>query len=101
MPAEDLAGETRTVAVVETPERIARSLHDTVIRRLFAASWSLHAAASLSGPPAQRDRIKQAIADIDEAIVDVRATIFALEWASVAGSREEVLPFPSARPLDA
>jgi signal transduction histidine kinase len=69
------AGE---IAVYEDRDRMARDLHDGVIQRLFAIGLSLQ---SLSVSPAGRgaaDGLSAAVAEIDETIRQVRATIFEL-----------------------
>ncbi len=69
------AGE---IAVYEDRERMARDLHDGVIQRLFAIGLSLQ---GLSVSPAGREAaegLSAAVADIDETIRQVRATIFEL-----------------------
>jgi signal transduction histidine kinase len=69
------AGE---IAVYEDRDRMARDLHDGVIQRLFAIGLSLQ---SLSVSPAGRDAaegLTAAVAELDETIRQVRATIFEL-----------------------
>ena len=69
------------VAVYEDRDRMARDLHDGVIQRLFAIGLSLQ---GLSVSPAGRslaDKLSGAVADIDETIRQVRATIFELGGA--------------------
>ena len=63
------------LAIAEDRDRIARDLHDTVIQRLFAPGLSLQAAI---GRPDTGDRIDQAVASIDDAIRDLRTSIFSL-----------------------
>jgi signal transduction histidine kinase len=72
------AGE---VAVYEDRDRMARDLHDGVIQRLFAIGLSLQ---GLSVSPAGKSvavNLSAAVADIDETIRQVRATIFELGGA--------------------
>ncbi len=63
------------VAVADEHDRIARDLHDTVIQRLFATGLGLQGAAERSDV---RDRIERAVTGIDEAIRDLRTSIFTL-----------------------
>lgn len=63
------------LAIAEDRDRIARDLHDTVIQRLFATGLSLQAAV---GRPDVNDRIDQAVVSIDDAIRDLRTSIFSL-----------------------
>ena len=63
------------LAIAEDRDRIARDLHDTVIQRLFATGLNLQAAI---GRPDVAERIDQAVASIDDAIRDLRTSIFSL-----------------------
>ena len=83
------AGE---VAVYEDRDRLARDLHDGVIQRLFAIGLSLQGlAATPAGRPVS-PALDAAIADIDETIRQVRATIFELGGAGNGrGIRAHVL----------
>jgi signal transduction histidine kinase len=72
------AGE---IAVYEERDRMARDLHDGVIQRLFAIGLSLQGlSVSPAGKPVA-DNLSTAVADIDETIRQVRATIFELGGA--------------------
>lgn len=74
-------------------ERIARDLHDTVIQRLFATGLSLQSSLSLVLDATLRERIEEAVGDLDATIRQVRATIFDLEQPerSEHGLRARVL----------
>ena len=63
----------------EDRERIARDLHDKVIQRLFATGLGLQAAASRTEADPVRDRLRLAIDDLDQAIREIRTSIFALQ----------------------
>lgn len=68
--------ETGTrLAVVDDRDRIARDLHDRVIQRLFASGLHLQAAL---GRPDQSERVAAVIDEIDEAIKEIRTTIFTM-----------------------
>jgi PAS domain S-box-containing protein len=81
----DLSAERRNAAIVAAAEsrmaisddrdRIARDLHDTVIQRLFATGLSLQAAIGRSDI---EQRVDTAVAGIDEAIRELRTSIFSL-----------------------
>lgn len=78
------------LAMLEDRDRIARDMHDHVIQRLFATGLSLQAAARLA-EPAVRDRLDEAVDDLDAAIKDIRRTIFELHRASPTRElREEI-----------
>lgn len=70
------------LAMLEDRDRIARDMHDHVIQRLFATGLSLQAAARLAEHSAVRDRLDDAVDDLDAAIKDIRRTIFELHRAS-------------------
>lgn len=72
----------RRVELLEDRSRIARDLHDHVIQRLFAAGLSLQAIAGGLGPGAASERITEQIRAIDEAIGQIRESIFALKTDS-------------------
>jgi PAS domain S-box-containing protein len=81
----DLTAERRNAAIVAAAEarmaisddrdRIARDLHDTVIQRLFATGLMLQAAI---GRVDIEQRVDSAVAGIDEAIQELRTSIFSL-----------------------
>ncbi len=85
------AGE---VAVYEDRDRLARDLHDGVIQRLFAIGLSLQGLAATPAAGAVSPPLDAAIADIDETIRQVRATIFELG----RGRERSRHPGPCARP---
>jgi signal transduction histidine kinase len=66
------------VAVLEDRQRIAADLHDIVIQRLFAAGMFLQGGASEADDPAVARRVNTAIEAMDNAIRDLRASIFEL-----------------------
>ncbi len=76
----DAQREKERLALLEDRDRIARDLHDLVIQRLFATGMSLQAVSrrpDLSA--ALRERISRAVDELDETIVEVRQSIFALQ----------------------
>ncbi len=82
----------REIAVYEDRDRLARDLHDTVIQRLFAIGLSLQTVggATAAGPVA--DRLAMLISEIDDAIRQVRSTIYELGAAHIdQGVRVNVL----------
>ena len=68
----------RDLVLTEERERIARDLHDTTIKRLFAVGLALQGAQRLLGRPEGGERLQQAIDDLDETIRQIRSTIFAV-----------------------
>ena len=87
--------ERERLAVYEDRDRIARDLHDLVIQRLFATGMTLQGALRGADLPAEAaGRISRSIDDLDETIVEVRQTIFALkepESEKPTGLRGQVL----------
>ncbi|MGE0727185.1 MAG: PAS domain-containing sensor histidine kinase [Acidimicrobiia bacterium] len=69
------------LALAEERERIARDLHDIVIQRLFATGMSIQAVA-MRCSDAVRPRLDGAVDAIDEAIRDIRSSIFQLSHAA-------------------
>lgn len=67
------AGATRRV--IEDHDRIAGGLNDAV-RRLFAAGLDLQAALGLISDQCTAGKISHALGEIDQAISDIRDTIF-------------------------
>lgn len=60
-------------------DRIARDLHDLVIQRLFATGMLLQGVNRLGDiPVGARERVEQAVDDLDETIKEIRQTIIAL-----------------------
>ena len=72
--AADSAELTRYL--VEDHDRIARGMNDVVIHRIFAAGLDLQAALGLIGDQRGTSQICHAIDELDQAIRDIRDTIF-------------------------
>ena len=68
----------RQLTLSEERERIARDLHDTTIRRLFAVGLSLQAARRILGQPEAGERVQAAIDELDGTIRQIRSTVFAV-----------------------
>ena len=73
--AQALSSAQARVAVADEHDRIARDLHDTVIQRLFATGLGLQGAADRNDV---RERIERSVIGIDDAIRDLRTSIFTL-----------------------
>jgi signal transduction histidine kinase len=80
-------------ATIADRERIARDLHDTVIQRLFAVGLSLQTTIRLVEDDSARDRLSQAVDDLDTTVRDIRAAIFELHTvqSSATSLRHRVL----------
>lgn len=89
--AELEEARTRTM-LAEDRERIARDLHDTVIQRLFADGLTLQAMLPRV-PEELRGRLQDVLDDHDDAIREIRTSIFGLgrSRAAESGLRRAVL----------
>lgn len=84
------------LAVYEDRDRIARDLHDVVIQRLFAAGLTVQG-LQRHLPPEVRAAGELVVADLDEAVRDVRGAIFSLQQPrSPSGLRARVLQVAAA-----
>jgi signal transduction histidine kinase len=63
--------------LTEDHDRIAQSLNDVVVRRIFAAGLDLHVALGLIGEHRGAGKIYHAIDELDNAIRDIRDAVFA------------------------
>jgi signal transduction histidine kinase len=70
--------EREQLMVLEDRERIARDLHDVVIQRLFATGLGLQSMSRLIVREEVRERVSQAVDDLDATIRDIRTAIFEL-----------------------
>jgi signal transduction histidine kinase len=73
------------MAMLEDRERIAQDLHDTVIQRLFATGLLLQGASRLAERAELRERIDQAVDDLDLTVKHIRTAIFGLEHTRARG----------------
>ena len=99
-----LAMAESRLAISDDRDRIARDLHDTVIQRLFATGLTLQAAI---GRADITERVDAAVSGIDDAIRELRTSIFSLRRAqdhlsvrdainTLAEEVRRVLPCPLA-----
>jgi signal transduction histidine kinase len=75
-----------TLAQAEDHDRIAGDLHDHVIQDLFALSMTLQGHAARSDP-ADAERIKGYVDALDDAITNIRTSIFGLHQSQTAPDR--------------
>ncbi len=78
------------LALLEDHDRIARDMHDHVIQRLFATGLSLQSAARLAVHPTVRERLDDAVDDLDGAIREIRHTIYELHRLPAGSIRDEI-----------
>jgi signal transduction histidine kinase len=77
--------------VLEDRDRIAMSLHDTVIQRLFAGGLALQGAVRQVDSKVMAERVNHVIDDLDTTITEIRSAIFELGDRSGGGLRQSVL----------
>jgi signal transduction histidine kinase len=73
-----LQGELQRLALLEDRERIAKELHDGAIQALFAVGMGLQGSAALAPSEELRDRLQDAVEEVDRVIRDLRNYIFGL-----------------------
>ncbi|WP_407671118.1 GAF domain-containing sensor histidine kinase [Nocardia stercoris] len=78
--------QMRELVIASDRDRIARDLHDHVIQRLFAIGLALQATLPRTKRPEVRDRIAQAVDELQEIVQEIRTSIFALH----GGSRQSI-----------
>ena len=85
--------------LLQDRERIARDMHDKVIGRLFAAGMNMQSTLTQVVEPFAKDRLSTAVDEVDEAIREIRTTVFELradaDWGR--GVRGEVLALASSQ----
>jgi signal transduction histidine kinase len=83
--------DQQRVVLLEDRARIARDLHDHVIQQLFAAGLMVQATSTHL--EAERDiaTLGDVVTSLDEAIKQIRISIFQLQPASALGMRSAVL----------
>ena len=62
--------------LTEDRDRIAQRMNDVVVRRIFGAGLDLQAALALIGDHSGASKIYHALDELDQAIRDIRETIF-------------------------
>jgi len=96
----------RVLSVLDDRDRIGRDLHDRVVQRLFALGMGLQATNRLPELDLVRERVDQAIDDVDATINEIRTSIFELGDSSIGGGlrqgvvalANELAPSLGARP---
>ena len=76
LPSTAAASAEPARYLTEDHDRIAQNINDVVIRRIFAAGLDLQAALELIGEHRAADKIWHAIGELDQAVRDIRETIF-------------------------
>ena len=88
---------SQEMTLLEDRERIARDLHDTVIQRLFATGLTLQSVQRLAERDEVKERLQQAVDDLDTTVRQVRSVIFELDTRRIPGRslRREILELAS------
>ena len=79
------------VLLLEDRARIARDLHDHVIQQLFAAGLMVQATAAHLDSERDVATLSDVVGSLDEAIKQIRVSIFQLQPASSTGIRSAVI----------
>jgi len=79
------------VLLLEDRARIARDLHDHVIQQVFAAGLVLQATVQRLGDAVDTAGLQQVIDNLDEAIRQIRVSIFQLQPPTNAGLRASLM----------
>jgi signal transduction histidine kinase len=83
--------DAQRVLLLEDRARIARDLHDHVIQQVFAAGLVVQATASRLDDPAAETAHDEAVGNLDEAIKQIRVSIFQLQPPVPGGLRAAVM----------
>ncbi len=81
----DARREAQRVALLEDRARIARDLHDHVIQQLFAAGMTVQGVAATLPHAPTAARLEAVVDQVDDAIRQIRASIFQLGPHRVGG----------------
>jgi signal transduction histidine kinase len=78
--------DAQRMELFEDRARIARDLHDHVIQQLFASGMTLQGAALASGDSPAVELIERVVDNIDDAIKQIRTSIFQLRPHTMLGA---------------
>jgi signal transduction histidine kinase len=83
--------DQQRVMLLEDRARIARDLHDHVIQQIFAAGLVVQATASRFEDAADVSMLQDVVSHLDDAIKQIRVSIFQLQPPSGSGLRSALL----------
>jgi signal transduction histidine kinase len=83
--------DQQRVLLLEDRARIARDLHDHVIQQVFAAGLVIQATASRVRDPEAVTALQEVVGNLDDAIKQIRVSIFQLQPPVLGGLRSAVL----------
>ncbi|WP_174187357.1 sensor histidine kinase [Nocardia barduliensis] len=87
MQLADAQRRVRELDILSDRDRIARDLHDHVIQRLFAVGLSLQGTVPRTRVPEVRERLTEAITDLQDVVQEIRTTIFDLHGGDSHSAR--------------
>ncbi|MBF6470133.1 sensor histidine kinase, partial [Nocardia beijingensis] len=87
MQLADAQQRMRELDILSDRDRIARDLHDHVIQRLFAVGLSLQGAIPRTRVPEVRERVNEAINDLQDVVQEIRTSIFDLHGGDAHSTR--------------
>jgi signal transduction histidine kinase len=91
----DARADQQRMTLLEDRDRIARTLHDQVIQRLFAAGLSVQGVAGSAADSADveghQQRLRRVVSDIDDTIRQIRTSVFELQAGSAGSARSRLL----------
>ncbi|WP_083880649.1 sensor histidine kinase [Nocardia araoensis] len=87
MQLADAQRRMRELDILSDRDRIARDLHDHVIQRLFAVGLSLQGTVPRTRVPEVRERISEAINDLQDVVQEIRTSIFDLHGGTGDSAR--------------
>ncbi|MGY1901260.1 sensor histidine kinase, partial [Nocardia gipuzkoensis] len=87
MQLADAQQRVRELDILSDRDRIARDLHDHVIQRLFAVGLSLQGTVPRTRVPEVRERITEAISDLQDVVQEIRTSIFDLHGGDSHSAR--------------
>jgi signal transduction histidine kinase len=83
--------DQQRVLLLEDRARIARDLHDHVIQQIFAAGLVIQATASSIHEPASVTALQEVVDHLDDAIKQIRVSVFQLQPPVPGGLRAAVM----------
>ncbi|MGK8488188.1 GAF domain-containing protein [Nocardia asiatica] len=90
MQLADAQRRVRELDILSDRDRIARDLHDHVIQRLFAVGLSLQGTVPRTRVPEVRERLTEAISDLQDVVQEIRTSIFDLHGGDSARVRQRI-----------
>lgn len=83
--------EAQRSLLADDRRRIARDLHDHVIQQLFGTGLTLQAIAGGLPPGRDAEKLSESVAQLDDAISQIRTVVFALSHRDASSLRHRVI----------